>query len=328
MTAVMIEITDHGHDYRSPITDHGDRTPDMAGSSSEVIKSLIVNTVIASSKGFAAAITGSGAMLAETLHSFADCGNQLLLLFGIRRSRRPPDASHPLGYGREMYFYSFIVALLLFSGGGMFSIYEGVHKLQHPEPVGDIRIAIAILGVAIVLEGWATLGNLKVMRERRGDTPLFEYLKKTKDSDLVVVFGENSAAVLGLVLALAALLIAKQTDDGRWDAIGSLAIGVVLVGVAIFLAREIKALLVGECADPAILKTAEELALVEPQIERVVRILTVQQGPGEILLAMKLKFKSGVDSDTLVEAINQYERKLKQRIPDVKWSFIEPDHAD
>jgi cation diffusion facilitator family transporter len=300
----------------------------MAGSSGEVIKSLVVNLVIACSKGVGAAITGSGAMLAETLHSFADCGNQLLLLLGIRKSRRPPDETHPLGYGREMYFYSFIVALLLFSGGGVFSIYEGIHKLEHPEPVGDVTVGIVILVVSILLEGWATLGNLKTMRERRGDMPLFRYLQKTKDSDLVVVFGENSAAVLGLSFAIAALAIAKVTDDGRWDAIGSLAIGLVLVAVAIFLAREVKALLVGECADPSIIKTAEELALTDPIIERVVRILTVQQGPGEILVAMKLKFKSGVDSDTLVEAINKFERDLKVRVPDVRWSFVEPDHAD
>jgi cation diffusion facilitator family transporter len=300
----------------------------MAGSASEVVKSLIVNSVIASAKGVAAAITGSGTMLAETLHSFADCGNQVLLLVGIKQSKKPPDELHPLGYGRNMYFYSFIVALLLFSGGGMFSIYEGVHKFQHPEPVGDIGIAIGILIGAILLEGWATLGNIKLMNQRRAGGPFFKYLKNSKDSDLVVVFGENSAAVLGLVLALISLVIAKQTNDGRWDAIGSLAIGIVLIGVAIFLAREIKSLLVGEAADPALVKNVEELATVEPNIEKVVRILTVQQGPGEILVAMKLKFKDGLDTATLVGVINDFERKLEQRVPEVKWTFIEPDHAD
>lgn len=300
----------------------------MAGSSGEVIKSLIVNTVIASSKGVAAAITGSGAMLAETLHSFADCGNQVLLLVGIKKSQKPPDESHPLGYGRNMYFYSFIVALLLFSGGGVFSIYEGIHKMQHPEPVGDIGIAIIILVLAIGLEGWATLGNLKVMNQRRGGTPFFEYLKKSKDSDLVVVFGENSAAVLGLVLALAALLVAKQTNDGRWDAVGSLAIGIVLVGVAIFLAREIKSLLVGEAADPVLVASVRELAQADANIEQVVRILTIQQGPGEILVAMKLKFKGDLSTDRLVEVINEFERRLEAKVPEVKWSFIEPDTAD
>jgi cation diffusion facilitator family transporter len=300
----------------------------VAGSTSEVIKSLVVNTLIAGSKGVAAAITGSGAMLAETLHSTADCGNQLLLLLGIKRSQRPADDKHPLGYGRAMYFYSFIVALLLFSGGGLFSIYEGVHKLQHPEEVGDITIAIVILGISIALESWATLGNLKVMKERRGGAPFFKYLRATKDSDLVVVFGENSAAVLGLLLALGALLIAKQTGDGRWDAIGSLAIGTVLIGVAIFLAREIKGLILGEAADPQLVASVTELAANEPNVEKVIRILSVQQGPGEILVAMKLKFRAGLDTDKLVDTINAFERKLEKTVPDVKWSFIEPDRAD
>ena len=300
----------------------------MAGSSGEVIKSLIVNSIIATSKGIGAFITGSGAMLAETLHSFADCGNQLLLLFGIKQSRKPADEKHPLGYGRSMYFWSFIVALLLFSGGGMFSIYEGVHKLQHPEPVGDVLIAIVILALAIVLEGWATYGNIKVMNQKRGTTPMFKYLRETKDSDLVVVFGENSAAVLGLVLALIAILIAKQTGDGRWDAVGSLAIGGVLIGVAVFLAVEVKSLLVGESADPLVTKVAHELAAADPNVEKVLRVLTVQQGPGEIVVAMKLKFRAGLQTDELVAAINSFERALEARVPEAKWSFIEPDHAD
>jgi cation diffusion facilitator family transporter len=300
----------------------------MAGSSGEVIKSLIVNTIIATSKGIGAAITGSGAMLAETLHSFADCGNQLLLLFGIKQSQKPADTKHPLGYGRNMYFYSFIVALLLFSGGGMFSIYEGVHKLQHPEPVGDMTLGIVILGLAILLEGWATLGNVKVMNQKRGSTPFFKYLRETKDSDLVVVFGENSAAVLGLLLALAAVLVSMQTGDGRWDAVGSLAIGVVLIGVAVFLAVEIKAMLVGEAADPELAKAVEQLAAADPNVERVVRVLSIQQGPGEILVAMKLQFKSGIDSDKLCDVINNFERQLEARMPEVKWSFVEPDNRD
>lgn len=300
----------------------------MAGSPGEVIKSLVVNMVIATGKGIAAGITGSGAMLAETLHSFADCGNQVLLLVGIKKSQKPPDAQHPLGYGRNMYFYSFIVALLLFSGGGVFSIYEGIHKMQHPEPVGDVMIAIVILLGSILLEGWATYGNLKTMKARRGSTPLMRYLRESKDSDLVVVFGENSAAVLGLVLALVAVVVAKQTGDGRWDAVGSLAIGVVLIGVAIFLAVEIKALLVGEAADPKLMKSVEDIASADPHVEKVVRVLSIQQGPGEILVAMKLKFKGGIDSDKLCDVINNFERQLEARVPEVKWSFVEPDNRD
>jgi cation diffusion facilitator family transporter len=300
----------------------------MAGSKGEVVKALGVNALIAASKGVAAAITGSGAMLAETLHSFADCGNQLLLLVGIRQSSKPASAKHPLGYGRAMYFYSFIVAMLLFSGGGLFSIYEGVHKLKHPEPVGDITIALVILAISIALEGWSTLGNIKVLNEKRGQTRFFSYLRETKDSDLVVVFGENSAAVLGLLFALAALIIAKHTNDGRWDAIGSLAIGSVLVGVAIFLAREIQSLLVGESADPKLQQAVEKLAIDDPNVDQVLRLLTIQQGPGEIVVAMKLRFRSGLETTQLVDAINSFERELKQRVPEVRWSFIEPDSTD
>jgi cation diffusion facilitator family transporter len=300
----------------------------MAGSTGEVLKSLAVNVVIACSKGVAAALTGSGALLAETLHSFADCGNQLLLLVGIRQSARPADPKHPLGYGRVMYFYSFIVALLLFTGGGVFSIYEGTHKLGHPEPVGDITVGLIILGISICLEGWSLYGNLQEMKKRRGSKPLFQYIKDTKDSDLIVVFGENSAAVLGLVLALASIVISKQTNDGRWDAAGSIAIGVVLVGVAVFLAREIKSLLVGESADPELEAKMKQLAIDDPNVDEMLRLLTVQQGPGEIVVAAKLKFRPGLETKDLVEAINSFERELKKRVPEVRWSFIEPDNAD
>ncbi len=300
----------------------------MAGSTSEVIKSLVVNVVIASAKGVAAAITGSGSLLAETLHSFADCGNQLLLLLGIRKSARPATEKHPLGHGRNMYFYSFIVALLLFSGGGVFSIYEGVHKMRHPEPVGDIAVGLIILGISILLEGWATIGNIKSLNQRRGKTPFFQYLRDSKDSDLIVVFGENSAAVLGLVFAFVAILIARQTNDSRWDAGGSIAIGLVLVAVAIFLATEIKSLLVGESADPEMLEALREVAANDPNVKRVIRVLTLQQGPGEIVCAMKLQFQSGIESDALCGIINQLEERLEARVPAVKWSFIEPDNTD
>lgn len=299
-----------------------------AESTREILKSLVVNVLIAVANGVAAALTGSGAMLAETLHSLADCGNQLLLLRGVRQARRPADHDHPFGYGRSMYFYSFIVALLLFFGGGVFSIYEGVHKLEEPEPVGEITVALIILAISLLLEGWSTLGNLRAMARRRGQKPLLRYLRETKDSDLIVVFGENSAAVLGLVFALAAVGLSRLTRDGRWDAIGSLAIGLVLVGVASFLAREVKSLLVGEAADPSLVKAFEELAELDPNVDRVLNVLTMQQGPGEIIVAAKLKFRAGLETDALVEAINAFERALKARLPEVRWSFIEPDNAD
>jgi len=297
-------------------------------STGEILKSLAVNVVIACAKGVAAFLSGSGAMLAETLHSFADCGNQLLLLRGVRSARRPADASHPLGYGRALYFYSFIVALLLFFGGGVFSINEGVHKILHPEAVSSITIALAILLFSLLLEGWSCWGNIREINKRRGDKHFVRYLRDTKDSDLIVVFGENSAAVLGLLFALAALLLARETGDGRYDGIGSLAIGLVLVGVATFLAREVKSLLVGEAADPAVEAHVAAVAEADPNVERVIRVLTVQQGPGEIIVAAKLCFKAGLETNQLVEVINDFERRLKERAPEVRWSFIEPDNAD
>src|SRR4051794_13705239 len=206
-------------------------------STAHILQSLTVNALIAIAKGVAAFFTGSGAMLAETIHSFADCGNQLLLLLGVKQARRAPDPSHPLGYGRALYFWSFIVALLLFSGGGLYSIYEGFHKLAHPEPVERVWLGVAILGFSLLLEGWSTVGNVLELRKRAAGRPFLRFLRETKDSDLVVIFGENSAAVLGLTLALASLGIASATGDGRWDAAGSLAIGAVLVAVAIFLAK-------------------------------------------------------------------------------------------
>jgi cation diffusion facilitator family transporter len=296
------------------------------GSTSEVIKSLAVNIAIAIAKGIAAVVSGSGAMLAETLHSFADCGNQVLLLVGARSARRPADDKHPLGYGRAMYYYSFIVALLLFFGGGVFSVREGWEKIRHPEPVENITLATVILAFSFVLEGWSLYGNIVEINKRRGVKPFVRYLKDTTDSDLIVVFGENSAAVVGLVFAIGALVLAKQTGDGRWDGAGSLAIGVVLLGVATFLGREVKSLLVGESADPSLVKVCEELAASDPNVERVLRVLTLQQGPGEIVVALKLEMRAGMLTAELVEAINSYERALKQRVPEVRWSFIEPDN--
>jgi cation diffusion facilitator family transporter len=248
------------------------------------------------------------------------------LLLGVKHARRPADPAHPLGYGRALYFWSFMVAMLLFTGGGMFSIYEGIHKIRHPEEVGNILVGVIVLVIALALEGWATIGNIVELNKRRGKVGFFRFLRETKDSDLVVVFGENAAAVLGLALALAALAIAKSTGDGRWDGAGSLAVGVVLVGVAVFLAVEIKSLLVGESADPAIEEQVREIALADPYVQEILQLVTVQQGPGEIVVAMKVRFTSGLTSGGEVEkVINAFEDRLRAARPEARWCFIEPD---
>lgn len=296
---------------------------------SHIVQSLAVNLLIAAGKGVAAFFTGSGALLAETLHSFADCGNQVLLLVGVRQSRRPPDESHPFGYGRELYFWSFMVAMLLFSGGGVFSIYEGIHKLQHPaheeESLQGLLMGLGMLAFAFVLEGWSTLSNVRDMNKRRGKKSFFAYMRDTKDSDLVVVFGENSAAVLGLVFAIIALGLAHFTHNPMWDSIGSVFIGLILVCVAVFLAWKTKSLIVGESGDPEIIDAVDAILKEMPAITRRLRVVTLQQGPGEVMAMMKLEFASDLTAPQVANAINEFERRLRERRPEAKWLFVEPD---
>jgi cation diffusion facilitator family transporter len=297
----------------------------MAESTAHILQSLLVNLLIAAAKGVAAGFTGSGAMVAETIHSSADCGNQLLLLLGVNRARVPPDRTHPLGHGRALYFWSFIVALMLFTGGGLFSIYEGVHKMGIPHAPEQLWLGQLILGVSLVLEGWAAIGNIRELNRRRGPVPFFRHLRQSKDSDLIVVFGENAAAVLGLALAMGALTIAGVTGDSRWDGAGSVAIGAVLVAVALFLAIEVKSLLLGERADPDLEACVRDLAAGEPGIQELLSLITLQQGPGEVLVACKLRFGPTIDGNDLVAAINRFETALRARRPEVKWCFVEPD---
>lgn len=294
-------------------------------SSKHVIQSLIVNLLIVVAKGFAAFMTKSGAMLAETIHSFADCANQVLLLLGIKQARKPADTKHPFGYGMAVYFWSFMVAMLLFTIGGMFSIYEGIHKFQHPEAVQEIGWGIAILVFSIALEGYATYSNSVELNKRKGNLTFFSYLRNTKESDLIVVFGENSAAVLGLLIALIALVTSYYTGDGRYDAIGSLAIGFVLILVAIFLSVEVKSLLIGESADPIIEQAIEQFISENENLERVLSCRTMQQGPGEVLVCLRVRCNSNLNTMQISETINSFEAKLKKARPEVKWIYFEPD---
>lgn len=293
-------------------------------STAHIYQSLIGNTAIALVKAGAAWLTGSGSMMAETIHSFADCGNQVLLLVGVRRSARPPDEKHPLGYGRDLYFWSFMVALLLFAGGGMFSVYEGVHKLMHPEPVEHVAIGIGILIVSLFIEGGATLSNIREMQKRAKGMPILRYVRESKDSDLIVVFGENSAASIGLVIAIAGMGLAAVTGDAWWDGLGSLGIGIVLVFVAIFLAKEVKSLLVGEAADPDLQRTVVDLVTAHPDLDKLMELITIQQGPGQVMLSMKIEFRPGLSMPEGVAAIADFERQLAASCPEVKWCFVEP----
>lgn len=298
---------------------------DNEHSTGHIIQSLAVNLAIAVVKAGAAVYTKSGAMLAEALHSFSDCGNQILLLVGIRQARKPADEKHPFGYGRAVYFWSFMVALLLFLGGGAFSIYEGIHKVLHPEAVENVWVGLGILGVSLLLEGGATLSNIKELNKRRGKKPFMQYLRDTTDSDLVVVFGENSAAVLGLGFAIIALGLAAVTHDGKWDGIGSIAIGLVLVGVAVFLAVEVSSLLIGEAADPDVVAAAKEIVRDMPDLDHVLNIVTMQQGPGEVLVHMKISMTPSITVERACELINEFEARFREARPECRWVYVEPD---
>jgi len=292
---------------------------------SHILASLRANLIICVSKLVAAFWTGSGAMLAEGIHTGADSVNQLLLLRGVSESRIPADAEHPLGHGRTAYFWSFMVAIFMFLGGGVFSIYEGIEHLYHPEPIQYLWVAIAILGGSLLLEGWATYGNIREFNRRRGSQGFFQYLQQTKDCDLVVVFGENAASVLGLLLAITAIVLAKITGDPRFDAAGTLLVGLVLIGVAAFLALEIKSLLTGEAADPGVLAALKECVSEDPRLSSLLNCVALQQGPGEVLVAAKVRLQDTLQGTQIVEAINALEKRLKAKRGDVKWLFIEPD---
>jgi len=292
-----------------------------------ILYAFIANSGIALAKTWAAGLTGSGSMLAEAIHSYADAGNQVLLFLGLRQSTRPPDHEHPLGYGKLSYFWSFIVAVLLFSMGGLFSIYEGFHKLQHPEPLTQIWVAQLVLVFAIVLEGFSLLGCIREIGKIRLGRSFKAWLKHTRNSELVVVLGEDIAALLGLVSALCFLSLASLTDNTMYDAFGSISIGVVLLVVSVFVAHRVRSLLVGRSADPMIQEAINNVISQEPDIEKVFNTITMQFGP-DTMLAAKIKLRSGMDIDAAVDSINALERRLKAEIPNLEWCFIEPDVDD
>jgi cation diffusion facilitator family transporter len=293
-------------------------------SAKAIYYALFANLGIAISKGVAAFITGSGSMLAETIHSFADCTNQLLLLLGMKRAQVPPDKNHPLGHGKDIYFFSFIVAMLLFSVGGMFSIYEGIHKLHLNEPVNQVWIALTVLGISIVLEMSSLFGAMKEIGKIKGEKRFGEWLKTTRSSELIVVLGEDIAAVLGLVVAFVFVILSHFLQKPIFDALGSIVIGVILVLVSIFLIIRMKDLLLGKSADPDIQDAIKKHMAKDSRLEEVLNVITIQFGP-YIMLAGKIKMKKDMDITEACVAINTLEVSLKKQFPEIKWSFMEPD---
>ena len=292
-----------------------------------ILYAFLANGGIAIAKTWAAWLTGSGSMLAEAIHSYADTANQVLLFVGLKQSIKEADAEHPLGYGKLSYFWSFIVAMLLFSMGGLFSIYEGIHKYLHPEPLTQAWVAILILLIAVVLESLSLLGCLREIRNVRGERPFRLWFKHTRNSELVVVLGEDIAALLGLCLALLFISLAVVTGNTVFDAIGSACIGVVLIVISVFLTMRVQSLLVGRSADPIVRQAINKVIQEHDNIEQLFNTITMQMGP-YTLLAAKVKLRSGIDIEAAVRDINALEVRLKQEIPNLKWCFMEPDVSD
>ncbi|UNK50460.1 cation diffusion facilitator family transporter [Lysobacter sp. S4-A87] len=299
----------------------------MAGggdSTRAILFALGANFAIAVAKGVAAFFTGSSAMLAETVHSLADCGNQLLLLLGMRQARKPPSPEYPLGYGKAIYFWSFLVAVMLFTVGGMFSLYEGIHKLQHPEPIKHWYWAAGVLTFGIIAEAVSMRACLVEVNKARGDRNLWQWFRESRQAELVVIFGEDLAALFGLVFALVAVLLAAVTGNPLWDAIGTITIGALLIVVAVFVAIEVKAMLIGQSVDPARQKQMREFLDARPEITRVISLITLQLG-NEVLVSVQAQMREEHSVGTLMDQINTVERALKQSFPEVRWSFFEPD---
>lgn len=298
-----------------------------ADSLRSVLFALGANFAIALAKGAGAAYTGSASMLAEAIHSAADCGNQGLLLWGMRRTRLAATADHPLGYGKEVYFWSFIVALMLFSMGGLFSIYEGLHKLDSPEPLSSAWVALAILGFGIVAESVSLWGALREIDKERGERGYWAWFRTSRTSELVVIFGEDLAALGGLALAFGFIVVALLTGNPMWDALGSIAIGVLLVLVAVLVGREVASLLVGQSADPIVDRLLRQHLDARPEVQRVLNLITQQLGP-DVMVAIKAVMAPQGSEQGLIDAVNRVERSLREAFPQVRWCFFEPDHSD
>jgi cation diffusion facilitator family transporter len=297
-----------------------------ADSTRTIFYALGANLAIAAAKTAAAIFTGSSAMLAEAIHSYADSGNQGLLLWGMRQARRPPSADYPLGWGKAVFFWSFIVALVLFSLGGLFSLYEGWHKLHATEGLSYPWVAVGILVFGIVAESISLRACLHEVNKVRNGRTLWRWFRESRQSELVVILGEDIAALLGLAFALAAIGATMLTGNPVWDALGSMSIGALLIVVAIGIGVEIKALLIGQSAEPHTVASLRRFVEEREGVEKVYRVLTLQLGRS-LMVALKVKINA-TSAAELVSRINEVEAALRIEFPEIQWLFFEPDVAD
>lgn len=290
-----------------------------------VIAALLANLGIAASKFVAFAFTGSSSMLSEAIHSLADSGNQILLLIGNRRSKQGPDARHNFGYGRRRYVYGFIVSIILFLVGGLFSLYEGLHKWQHPEPLTDWWIAIVVLVVAIGLESMSFRTAIREANQARGKRSLARFVKDARQPELPVILLEDLGALVGLAFALVGVSLAVVTGNGRFDALGAMAVGLLLVVIAIFLAVEMTAMLVGESALPEQVEAIRSALSAARGVQQVIHLRTVHVGPDELLVAAKIAIAPDATGRQIVRDIDDAEQAVRAAVPTARYIFLEPD---
>jgi cation diffusion facilitator family transporter len=290
-----------------------------------VVAALAANIGIAIAKFVGFVITGSGALLAETAHSVADCGNQVLLLLGQRRAGRDADPQHPFGHARENFFFAFLVAVILFTLGAGFAAREGYDKLTHPHEVESAFVAIGILLAAMGLEGFSLRTAVHAANQTRGGRGWWRFIRETKAADLNVILLEDTAALVGLLLAFTGVSLSAITGDGVWDAIGTLAIAALLAAIAVVLAIETKSLLIGEAASPQETEMIRGAIASSAVIRDVVHLRTEHRGPDEILVAAKVAVAPGTPSDVVAKAIDEAEARIRAALPSARYIFIEPD---
>jgi len=291
-----------------------------------VVAALLANAGIAVAKFVGFLITGSGSMLAESVHSVADSGNQALLLLGGRKAQKAPTADHPFGYGRERYFWAFVVAIILFSLGGMFATYEGVEKIRHPHELESVAVAIVILLVAIALEALSFRTAVKEAKKVKDpQMGWWTFIRRSKNPELPVVLLEDLGAQVGLVLALIAVTIAQITGEPVWDGVGTLCIGLLLIVIAVILAVEMKGLLIGESASQADIEKIVAAIEVEPSVRRLIHMRTEHIGPDELLVGAKIELVDGLSVPEVAEAVNRIESNVRRNVPTARVMYLEPD---
>jgi cation diffusion facilitator family transporter len=294
-----------------------------ADSTRTIFYALGANLAIAAAKTGAAIFTGSSSMLAEAIHSYADAGNQGLLLWGMKQAKSPPTPDYPLGWGKAVFFWSFIVAVVLFSLGGLFSLYEGWHKLHSEEALTYPWVAVGILVFGLIAETISLRACLHEIAKVQNGRSLWRWFRESRQSELVVILGEDIAALLGLALALVAILLAVFTGDPVWDALGSMSIGVLLIVVAVGIGKEIKALLIGQSAEPQTQQRMQAFLERQPGVEKIYGMITMQLGT-TLMVAVKAKMRAASAAE-LVADINRAESALRAEFPEIQWLFFEPD---